>query len=250
MEKINYLSKNAVVDEDVLLESPVRLYGSAKIRSKSSLGAFSFINTGTTMFRGTKIGRFCSVGKNCEIGAFDHPIDWLSSSPFQYNMKMHFPAYITGFPQVSIKRPGSTHIGNDVWIGSMVIIKRGVTIGDGAIVAGGAVVVKDVPPYAIVGGVPAKILKYRFDEETVQKLLDLKWWDLPYEKLSGIAFDNIGKAINQLEELNAIKPTIKEKTISTLQKSIDARMKKSQEKEPLMTFEEIKEMISSQLARS
>lgn len=71
----------------------------------------------------------------------------------------------------------SVVIGSDVWIGARAAILEGVTIGDGAVVAAGAVATKDVPPYAIVGGVPAKIIKYRFDEETIKKLLELKWWD-------------------------------------------------------------------------
>lgn len=72
-------------------------------------------------------------------------------------------------------------IGNDVWIGANAIILQGVTIGDGAIIAAGAVVTKDVPPYAIVGGVPAKVIKYRFSDEVILKLLQIKWWDKPEE---------------------------------------------------------------------
>ena len=74
-------------------------------------------------------------------------------------------------------------IGNDVWIGCNATILRGVTIGDGAIVAANAFVNKDVPPYAIVGGVPAKVLKYRFSENIITKLLHLKWWDFPIERI-------------------------------------------------------------------
>jgi serine acetyltransferase len=75
------------------------------------------------------------------------------------------------------------HIGHDVWIGARVFIRDGVKIGNGAVVAAGSVVVKDVPDYAIVGGVPAKIIRYRFSEEMIAELLNLKWWEWPEEKL-------------------------------------------------------------------
>ncbi|WP_299485003.1 CatB-related O-acetyltransferase [uncultured Allomuricauda sp.] len=74
-------------------------------------------------------------------------------------------------------------IGNDVWIGRDAKIMDGVTVGDGSVIATGSIVTKDVPPYAIVGGVPAKVIKYRFDEETIEKLLKLKWWDFSEEKI-------------------------------------------------------------------
>jgi acetyltransferase-like isoleucine patch superfamily enzyme len=78
---------------------------------------------------------------------------------------------------------GITNIGNDVWIGDKVIVIGGITIGDGAVVGAGAVVTHDVPPYAIVAGVPAKVIKYRFDDEKIRKLLDLKWWDWSEEEI-------------------------------------------------------------------
>ncbi|MDD3591224.1 MAG: hypothetical protein PHO65_01090 [Sulfurovum sp.] len=134
---ISYISKKARIDDSISYEHPIRIYGNAVVKAKSSIGSFTFINTGTTLFRGTKVGRYCSIGKSCELGAFDHPIDWLSSSPFQYNMKMHFPDFAENFSQINFNRPRETIIGNDVWIGSLSIIKRGVTIGDGAIIAGG-----------------------------------------------------------------------------------------------------------------
>ena len=201
MEDVNYIAKSATVHNKAILESPVTAYGNVKIRNKTKIGSFTYINSGTTVFYGTTIGRYCSIGKNNEIGPVDHPLDWLSSSPIQYNIKEHFPHYsdfCEDFPQVKITRPSSTIIGNDVWIGSLVVIKRGITIGDGAVIASGSVVTRDVPPYAIVGGVPGKVLKYRFDEETIAKLLEIKWWDKPLHEISGIQFDDINKAIEQL----------------------------------------------------
>lgn len=198
------ISKQATLAKDVEYEIPITLYGTARVKKNSRIGAYSFINSNTTIYPGTHIGRYCSIGKNCEVAAFDHPIDWLSTSPFQYNMKLHFPQHQGECHQIKPKRPKTTIIGNDVWIGAMSIIKRGVSIGDGAIVAGGGVVLDDVPPYAIVGGVPAKILKYRFNEQTIAKLLVLKWWELTPIELKNIQFNNIEKALAQIEKLKNI----------------------------------------------
>ena len=93
------------------------------------------------------------------------------------------------------------HIGNDVWIGDEVFVKNGVTIGDGAVLGARSVVTKDVPPYAIVAGVPAKIIRYRFDEPTRQELLRLKWWELDDDIIRQIPYDNISAALQFLREV-------------------------------------------------
>lgn len=99
----------------------------------------------------------------------------------------------------SYKRPAPI-IGNDVWIGQNAIVLNGVKIGDGAIVAAGAVVTKDVDPYSIVGGVPAKIIKKRFSEHVTIKLLELKWWDYGPDILYGLDIQNPEKCVKELEE--------------------------------------------------
>ena len=211
MEDKNYISKSAKIFEFVTLEAPVKLYGTARINRESSIGRFSYVDSRTTIFPKTTIGRYCSIGKDSQIGVIAHPVEWLSTSPIQYNMAYHFPDYSKGFAQKEFDRPMQTTLGNDVWVGAMVIIKRGVTIGDGAIVGAGAVVTKDVPPYAIVGGVPAKIIRYRFPDKTIKKLLSYKWWDFPYEKLLGLDFEDIDKVIRQLQEIRKALPQDKPK---------------------------------------
>ena len=102
---------------------------------------------------------------------------------------------------------GPTEIGNDVWIGNGACIMGGIKIGDGAIVATNAVVTKDVPPYAIVGGVPAKVIRYRFDETTIKELLDLKWWEYDMADLGNVPWSNVRSAIKMIKRAkDSIKP--------------------------------------------
>ncbi len=94
-------------------------------------------------------------------------------------------------------------IGNDVWIGQNAVIMDGVHVGDGAIVAAGAVVTKDVPPYAIVGGVPARVIKYRFDAGTIKELSELKWWELSDGEIASLPVDNVPACLARLREIRA-----------------------------------------------
>ncbi|MFA5898426.1 MAG: rhamnan synthesis F family protein [Hyphomicrobium sp.] len=148
------------------------------------------------------IGDFCSIGQRVIVGHGEHPQHFLSTSPYFY------------FDEFGMKRPetqafdGYWHtdpviIGNDVWIGDGAFIKNGVTIGDGAIVGAHTVVTKNVPPYAIVAGNPAKVLRYRFDEAVVNELLTLKWWELPDDVIRQIPFDDIHRAVDFIRAARA-----------------------------------------------
>lgn len=125
-----------------------------------------------------KIGKYCSIAGNVVIFlGSEHRTDWISTYPFPIFLEEG--RSIKGHPSTK----GDVIIGNDVWIGFNVIIISGVTIGDGAAIGAGSVVAKEVPPYAIVSGNPARIVRYRFNEETIQKLLQIRWWDWPDEKV-------------------------------------------------------------------
>lgn len=133
------------------------------------------------------IGKFCSLAPNIlVITGGIHPVDWKSTFPFRIKWDME-GKYMDGMPSTK----GDVIIGNDVWLGTNVTILSGVHIGDGAIVASGAVVTKDVAPYSVVGGNPARKIKQRFDEDKIDELLAMKWWDWPEEKIkSNIEFLN------------------------------------------------------------
>lgn len=126
------------------------------------------------------INNFCSIGSGATFimaGNQGHRHDWASTYPFHYMPS--FSGAEDGF-----QPKGDTVVGNDVWIGTEAMIMPGITIGDGAVVAARAVVCKDVPPYAMVGGNPAKIIKYRFSQPEIDMLLELKWWDWSDETIN------------------------------------------------------------------
>lgn len=155
-------------------------------------------------FMGDKliIGKFCSIARGVEfvMNGANHMLDCLSAYPFEI---------IDEFQGLS--RPfgmrgnrGDTVIGNDVWIGQKATILPGVHIGDGAIIGANTVVSKDVPPYAIVVGDPGAVKKYRFDEETISLLLELKWWDKPIEEVKKLIPILSSNTIDFKEELKKL----------------------------------------------
>ena len=148
----------------------------------------------------TVIGSFCSLGQHVWLGHGEHPLHFLSTSPYFYFDELGFKAEKSPSHAEFWYLP-PIHIGNDVWIGDGVFVKNGVTIGDGAVLGARSVVTKDVPPYAIVAGVPAKIIRYRFDEPTRQELLRLKWWELDDDIIRQIPYDNISATLQFLREV-------------------------------------------------
>lgn len=137
-----------------------------------TIGDYSYISGPRSYIDGARIGKFCSIARQVTIGAKGHNYNWVTTSTAIVDPKLQIVGSIKNVPQ-----KGIVSIGNDVWIGMNVIINRGVVIGDGAVVGSGSIVTKDVPPYAIVGGNPAKIIKYRFSQDAIARLLKIRWWD-------------------------------------------------------------------------
>jgi acetyltransferase-like isoleucine patch superfamily enzyme len=145
----------------------------------SELGDFSYIAAGTAV-TDTTIGKFCSIGPECRIGLADHPTDMISTHPAFFSTRKQ--CGITFVDKDYFLETGKKIIiGNDVWIGSRAIIKSGIKIGDGAIIGAGAVVTRNVKPYSIVGGVPAKHIRFRFSETEIKRLQSSKWWDKDFD---------------------------------------------------------------------
>lgn len=197
----NYIPKKTSIEPSAVLEAPVRFFGACRVRENCTIGQFTFVNDRTTLFPNTAVGRYCSIGKSCEIGAPTHPDNWLTSSPVGFAIERHFPNESALFPQSPFPQYQQTTIGADVWIGSLSIITGGVTIGHGAIVGGGSVVTTDVPPYAIVVGAPARVLRLRFDESTVQRLLSSRWWEMDPTEIAKLDFTDVDKSLERIEYL-------------------------------------------------
>jgi acetyltransferase-like isoleucine patch superfamily enzyme len=129
----------------------------------------------------TTIGKFCSIARNVSIGTGDHPINFISTSPVFYSTNNPFGINLVDCDKY--EELSAVTIGNDVWIGVNAVIKNGISIGNGAIIGANAVVTKNVPPYAIVVGIPAKIMKYRFDVQKINEIEASNWWDWDIAKI-------------------------------------------------------------------
>lgn len=162
------------------------------------MGRYSYMGKNNSVAN-TKIGSFCSIASYCAIGGGAHPSNMVSTSPVFYvgrNILGH------RFANLEIELNSPVVIGNDVWIGENVFINDGITIGDGVIIGAHSVVTEDIPPYAVVAGAPARLIKYRFLESEIQKLLDMKWWEWPEEKIKvfGDSFISIDKLLGELKK--------------------------------------------------
>lgn len=143
--------------------------------NKSNIGNYTYIGH-NSIIQNTTIGNYCSISYNIICGLGSHPLDLFSTSPLFYRRQNTFNIKVVE-KDTDFQEYKPITIGNDVWIGARAIILDGVRIGNGAVIAAGAVVTKDIPEYAIVGGVPAKVLKYR--EVPIQGKQNVSWWDLP-----------------------------------------------------------------------
>ena len=180
------IGDNCLIGKNVYLEKNVKI------------GNFTYMNCGNSHISidsDVEIGSFCSIAPGVNIAQGNHYTDTVSTHPFLYNKyyKETFKIDDSDYKKIGLKDKNlKTYIGNDVWIGINAIIKRGIKIGDGAIIGAGSVVTKDVPDYAVIAGVPGKIISYRFSSDCIQRLksIERKWWTLDQDELS-LVFGNM-----------------------------------------------------------
>lgn len=162
------------------LEKPCKI-NAQSTAVDSTVGRYSYCGYGCTLLN-CQIGRFCSIADGVSVGLNGHPVDWVSTSPAFYLGQKH--TIHDDLAALSYDTtPPETVVGHDVWIGKNALLKAGITVGTGAVIGMGSVVTKDVPPYAVVAGNPARIIRMRFQPEVTERLLESHWWDLEPEKL-------------------------------------------------------------------
>lgn len=198
----------AILPRDTIFEPPCAIKW-MQISHSFYMGAFSYGVNG--FFFGCRIGRYCSFGEQVQVGRHPHAMHWVTTSPYFYTpygnvLDMALPDGIEMAPSDFRHKTGPgvakiTTIGNDVWIGHGGFIMPGITIGDGAVVGAMAVVTKDVPPYAVVVGSPARIMKFRFPDKQVKMLLNSKWWEYAPWDLKGAPVDDIPAFVEFVKDL-------------------------------------------------
>lgn len=173
--------KNSIIDNGCCINSNSIIHSNVhllknNVINNSEINAYTYLGE-NCLVQNTTIGKFCSIANDVLIGLGKHPIDNFSTATLFYKKKNTLKIKLID-DELDFVEYESISIGHDVWIGARAVILDGVTIGDGAIIASNSVVTKDVPPYAIVGGIPAKIIKYRFEGKKIEQLLLSKWWEM------------------------------------------------------------------------
>ena len=187
------------------ISSSARVYPFSVVKD-SEIGNFSYISY-NCVINNSKIGKFCSIARNVKIGLGMHPTNFISTSPVFYSPSN--PLGIKIVNDFTFEDTTKVTIGNDVWIVANVVVLDGASIDDVVIVGANTIVNKDVPPYSIVGGVPARLIRKRFTDDIINILIKLEWWDLPLETIrkeqimkifsKELSVDNLKKLSNILK---------------------------------------------------
>lgn len=169
----------AKIDNKSIISRKAKVYGHVQV-THSTMGDYSYVGRNSRIIH-ADIGKFCSIASETKIGMGTHTLDKISTSPIFTEAK-------NGTKHSWVKESAvnpfkKVTVGNDVWIGVRVMVMGGIRIGDGAVIGAGSIVTKDIPPYAVVAGVPAKVIRYRFPQEQIEALMAHPWWELPEDKL-------------------------------------------------------------------
>lgn len=186
--------KDAIIDKGCCFDPKSKIHPNVSllgncIVNNSEIHSYTYLGK-NCLIQNSSIGKFCSIANDVIIGLGNHPLDLLSTSPLFYKVQnpLHIGLIKKDLDFVEYK---AISVGNDVWIGTRSIIMDGVSVGLGAVIAANSVVTKDVPPYAVVGGIPAKIIKYRFPSEKIEEIISSQWWESSIDKISALNTDNL-----------------------------------------------------------
>jgi acetyltransferase-like isoleucine patch superfamily enzyme len=188
---------------DSVIEGPLTLekyscINRSTLEGCNGIGLHSYISD-------SKVGKYTLIGSRVSVGGFEHPTNWLSIGAFQWGQSVDFwglsPSMRNNLNSFEKPISETTQIGPDCWIGNNSVILSGITLSPGVIVGSGSVVTKDVPAFAIVVGNPARIIRYRFPQDTIDRLIKIRWWDYDLEVLNGVNFTNVDLALEFLENL-------------------------------------------------
>jgi len=167
--------------ENQRLNSTVKVLRGTVVNSDVVVGQYTYVGSNSTIASGS-IGAFCSIANNVVIGVDDHSLSSVSTHPF-WSSPQGWTFETSDSTERWVQQKSAPIIGHDVWIGANVVVVRGAIIEDGAVIGAGAVVTSRIPAYAIAVGVPARVIRYRFNSETCERLRNIKWWDWEYKRI-------------------------------------------------------------------
>lgn len=184
MYSLKYMISKFLVKIQIPSVLNSKIHPSSKVCAKShvvnsKIGKYSYIGYACNIYN-VEIGSFCSIAERCFLGGAQHPVEFISTSPVFHKGKNILRK---NFSEHDVSEGKKIVIGSDVWIGSGVFVKTGVKIGTGAVIGMGSVVTHDVEPYSIVAGNPAKLIRYRFEKNIREKIIETEWWNLEEEVL-------------------------------------------------------------------
>ena len=176
----NIIGKGCCFNQNTIIHPNVNILENC-ILNNSEVHSYSYLGK-NCLIQNATIGKFCSIANDVSIGLGNHPLDHFSTSPLFYRRQNTFKIKLVE-NDLQFEEYFPVSIGNDVWIGTKAIILDGISIGNGSVIAANSVVTKNVAPYSVMGGIPAKLIKYRFSDKKIDEFNNEKWWDMDLIKI-------------------------------------------------------------------